>query len=136
MIRYKIVPKKNPVNKVVKYFAVKDGAGAARFMTDQMYKTMSETSNVPLAYIPQALQAIAQSIQMFVLNGHSVSVGELGSFRAILKSKGAPTMEDFNPSYITGVKIAFKVSSPMREILRTTTYQKAALEEDLEELGE
>lgn len=136
MIKYYIRPKKNPINKEVKYYAVKDGTGAARFSTEAMYQTMSETSNVPLAYIPQALEAIAQAVQMFVLNGHCVTVGSLGSFQPIIQSRGALSADEFSVSHIKGVKIAFRPSVMMREILRTTTFQRATLEEDLEEVGE
>lgn len=56
MIRYNVIPKKNPINKQIKYYAVKDSVGAARFMTEEMYATMSEASNVPVAYIPRRLK--------------------------------------------------------------------------------
>lgn len=133
MIKYYVIPRKNPINKEVKYYAMKDGAGAARFTTDQMYKTMSETSNVPIAYIPQALEAIAQAVQMFVLNGHCVTVGDLGSFQPIIKSSGALSADEFSTAHIKGVAIKFRPSPVMREILRTTTFQRATLEEDLDE---
>lgn len=111
MIKYYVIPRKNPINKKVKYYAMKDGAGAARFTTDQMYKTMSETSNVPIAYIPQALEAIAQAVQMFVLNGHCVTVGDLGSFQPVIKSSGALSADEFSASHIKSYKMAF-VASP------------------------
>lgn len=131
MIKYNIIPRKNPITKEVKYYATKDGTGAARFMTDQMYKTMSETSNVPIAYIPQALEAIAQAVQMFVLNGHCVTVGSLGSFQPVIKSSGALSADEFSTAHIKGVSIKFRPSPVLREVLRTTTFQRAALEEDL-----
>lgn len=133
MIKYNIIPRKNPINKEVKYYAVKDGAGAARFMTDDMYKTMSETSNVPIAYIPQALEAIAQAVQMFVLNGHCVTVGDLGSFQPVIKSSGALSEDEFSVSHIKGVKIKFRPSWVLREILRTTTFQRVSLHDLKEE---
>lgn len=136
MIRYYVVPKKNPINKVVKYYAVKETIGAARFMTDKMYKTMSEASNVPVAYIPQALEAIAQAVQMFVLNGHCVRVGHLGSFQPIIVSRGSNTEADFSTANIQRVRIRFRPSAEMRAVLMNTTYQRAVLEEDLEEVGE
>ena len=133
MIKYYVIPRKNPINTEVKYYAMKDGAGAARFMTEQMYKTMSETSNVPVTYIPQALEAIAQAVQMFVLNGHCVTVGDLGSFQPVIKSSGALSADEFSASHIKGVNIKFRPSPVLREILRTTTFQRATLEDDLEE---
>lgn len=136
MIRYNIIPKKNPITKEVKYYAMKDGVGAARFMTEEMYATMSEASNVPVAYIPQALEAIAQAVQMFVLNGHCVRVGHFGSFQPQIVSRGASTAADFGVGNIKRVRIRFRPSPEMRYILQKTTFEKAPVEEDLEELGE
>jgi len=133
MIRYIVTAKKNPVNPgEVKYYAAKAPNMAARFPTQAIYQSMAMDSNIPQAFIPQALNAIARAIMMFALNGHSVRVGEFGSFRPIIKSRGANTAEGFSRGNIKGVKIAFTPSSSLRNILQTASFELAKPEEEEE----
>lgn len=120
-IKYNVVPKKDPVFKTKKYYALK--APAPRILTEQLMDYMAANSKVPRAHVPAALNAILKSIQQLVLNGHSVKVPGLGTFRPVIKSKGAESAEAFNPAKnITGVMVRFRVDKFYNDINRAGIY--------------
>jgi predicted histone-like DNA-binding protein len=115
MIKYNIIPRKNPINKVVKYYA--QMAPVTPVTLNEVAEAISNQSTVTLHDCKAVLSALQEQIAMQLRNGNSVRLGDLGSFRAVLKCRGANTMEDFTSANITGVKVAFIMSSPMRYML-------------------
>lgn len=119
-IKYNVVPKKNPIDKSVKYYALK--APVPRIMTEQLIDYMATNSKVPRAHVPAALNAILKSVQQLTLNGHAVKVPGLGTFRPIIKSEGADSAEAFTAKHIKSVMVRFRIDSFYNDINRAGIY--------------
>lgn len=128
-IRYVIKQKKNPLTKEMNYSAVKFNIGANTIDTDTMFAAMAEYAHIPPAQIPAAFSAIVKAIEAFCLNGHSVTIPDLGTFRVTLSSSGTSTAEEFSSEQIRGFKMRFLPNSKLNYELRANT--QFLLTEDL-----
>ena len=54
----------------------------------------SRNNSIPKSYIETACEAIANEFQNYILNGHSVQVPQVGTFRLVLKVKAGKTPEE------------------------------------------
>lgn len=117
-INYRMVAKKNPVTKEVRYYAQKSHYGISRIDTSALVDYIAENSQLPRAVLPSALAAIQKSINNFVLNGHSVTVPRLGTFTATLRSEGAETVDGVTGDLVKGIRVKFRPTSAMLEQLR------------------
>lgn len=60
---------------------------STRVGNDAIARYIAENSQIPLAHVTSALAAIEKTISNFVMNGHSVTIPNLGTFRPSLKLK-------------------------------------------------
>jgi predicted histone-like DNA-binding protein len=85
-INYSVIKKKNPVDPTQsKYYPLM--VSSTRIENGAIARYISENSQIPLAHVTSALAAIEKSIVNFVMNGHSVTIPNLGTFRPVLKLK-------------------------------------------------
>ena len=85
-INYSVIKKKNPVDPTQsKYYPLM--VSSTRIENGAIARYISENSQIPLAHVTSALAAIEKSIVNFVMNGHSVIIPNLGTFRPVLKLK-------------------------------------------------
>jgi predicted histone-like DNA-binding protein len=61
-----------------------------------------------------------------LLNGNTVQLGELGTFRLIAHSEGSETEAEANASKIKSVSINFVASDSLREQLKNAEFKDAA----------
>ena len=120
-IRYILKSKKNPITKEYNYHAVKMGIGANTIDTNTMFAAMAEYAHIPPAQIPAAFSAIVKAIEAFCLNGHSVTIPDLGTFRVTLHSSGTATEDEFSTQNIKGFKMRFLPNSKLNYELRANT---------------
>ena len=85
-INYSVVKKKSPKDPTQSKFYPQMVA-STRIENDAIARYISENSQIPLAHVTSALAAIEKSIINFVMNGHSVTIPNLGTFRPSLKLK-------------------------------------------------
>ena len=115
MVKYNVIPRKNPINKVVKYYAQMAPVNPVKL--SELAESISAQCTLTIHDVKAVLSALQEHIASHLRNGNSVRLGDLGSFRAVIKCRGANTMEDFTSSNITGLKVSFVMSSPMRYLL-------------------
>lgn len=120
-ILYTLKQKKNPLTKQFEYYATKFNTGANTIDTRAMFAAMAEYAHIPPAQIPAAFNAIVKAIEAFCLNGHSVTIPDLGTFRITISSAGAQTEEEFEPSMIRGIKMRFLPDAKLNYELRANT---------------
>lgn len=115
-IKYNVIPRKDPLTKEIKYYASK--VSAPRILTEELFSYMAQNSQIPRAQVPIALNAILKSIQTLCLNGHSIQIPQLGSFRAIIKGKGYENKQDFTAKDIKSVYIRFRPAAFFDDLSR------------------
>ncbi len=115
MIKYNVIPRKNPLNKEVKYYA--QMAPVNPVTLNEVAEAISNQSTVTLHDCKAVLSALQEQIALNLRNGNSVRLGDLGSFHATIKCKGSNSLDGFSTANITGLKVSFSMSSPMRYML-------------------
>lgn len=134
MIRYKIIPRKNPSDHSVKYYGVQRSTQIA---ADQFIENIVQTNTVTKADVLAVLASIKQELVGCIRNGQSVTLGEIGTFRFTLKSKGALTRDKFTTDNIKKVHVRFLPNrSLMYEVSVGNPNVKFLLDEPKEEEGE
>ncbi|MDR1527613.1 MAG: HU family DNA-binding protein [Dysgonamonadaceae bacterium] len=69
------------------------------------------------------LYQLLKVIVNLLLDGHTVQLGELGSFRLTSRSEGSATEEAVNPNKIKSVHVHFTPSKTLREQLGKATFR-------------
>lgn len=117
ILKYKVIPRKNPITKTVKFYA--SPVHAPRITTEELVAYIAENSQVPKAIVRTGLAAIQKSIYNFVLNGHSVTIPQLGTFGATIRGKLAATEEEFSVAEnISSVHCTFRTAANLVEPTR------------------
>lgn len=79
-----------------------------------------KNSYVPKAYVTSAVVAVEEAIENFLLNGHSISLGNIGTFFLSCESSVAPTAAEAGLKQFKNLRINFKPSVSLREKLKNT----------------
>lgn len=94
---------------------------AVRYSTltqDDLIEFACENSGIPKAQMVSAFYAIMQQIQHLLLNGHSLTFGELGFFYLSAKTKATDTSKEAGVDAVEGLSLRFRQSKKMREMIK------------------
>ncbi len=115
MYKYRIVPRKDPQTKAVKFYATADIVTPVGIQ--QLVEEISAMCTLTRADVKAALLAIEDVVLRHIRDGQSVRFGDLGSFRLALHSAGSPTEEGFTSDLIKSTRVRFVPSSWMKNAL-------------------
>lgn len=118
MITYVVKPKKNPLDKSVKYYIQAAPMVPVGFQT--IAKNISDRCTLTEADVLAVLNALQTEVIKAVQNGQSVRLGQLGSFRATLTSKGVANKEEATVNQVRSVRARFTAGSQLRSALQLT----------------
>lgn len=90
----------------------------------------SRNNSIPKSYIETACEAIANEFQNYILNGHSVQVPQVGTFRLVLKVKAGDTPEK---SFIKSRHIRLRASKELSTLLNRLNFVNEVPLKDLAE---
>jgi len=124
-ILYKIIGRTQP--GVVGGGQIKYYAGIARereVSLREMVREISSRSTVTTADAMAVIENFLELVPKFLRNGRTVNLGQLGSFRVNISSKGYDTPDEVGNYSIKRNKISFLPSAEMRENMGTVRYTK------------
>lgn len=98
--------RKNPVTKEIGYYAQK--ITYTNVSPLQLVQRIVANTGIPSASINAAVSAITDSVINFVLNGHSVQIGDIMSIRATVSSNSVPMKDDVTAKLVK--KLNFRVA--------------------------
>lgn len=113
MINFYPVPRKNPTNKVVKYYAQPSAVSVVTL--DQITDRIEKRSTVSSADAKAVLDALQYEIKEALLAGCSVRLGDLGSFRPTLASRGMTTADEVTSASVKAVRVRFTPSTKLKK---------------------
>lgn len=125
-ISYRITKLKNPIkpDEPEKYYARE--TDTRRVDLDEVARNISRHSTtVGEADVRAVLTVLGDEIADLLEKGCSVHLGDLGSFRATLQSKGVESEKDVNSSIITGAKVRFSAGKKLEASLARAEFKKA-----------
>ena len=112
MIKYSLIPRKNPITKEIAYHAT--GLPVTPIMLEQIAEEISSQCTLTAHDIKAVVSALEEVIFKHLRNGNSVRLGDLGSFHARLTSKGSASEDDFKIEHLRGIRVRFLPSSKLR----------------------
>ena len=124
-IKYKVIGRGQP--GVVgggdkKYYASAKMSG--KIDIDALTRDIEKISTVSGADIRAVLYALVDVAVNELADSNIVRLGDLGSFRVSIRSKGYTASHYVNESAIIGTKVIFSPGKKLKEMLKTLTYKK------------
>ena len=124
IINYSVSPRINPRDKEA---APKFYATAQRVQTislDDMAKNISHSTTATRADVLAVLTALIDEMTTELAKGNSIILGELGTFRFTLTSKGAVTAENFKVDMIKKASVRYYPSRTIKNIYDNLTFNR------------
>lgn len=85
--------------------------------SEDLIKYACENSGIPKAQMAAAFYAINQQIEQFVLNGHGLELGTLGTFYLSARTKATDTEEEAGANAVIRLGVKFRQSKRMKKLL-------------------
>ena len=125
MLSYKLVEKGNPSDRKApkKYYANHVSKGRKTFKDIRV--DIEDKSSLTRGDIGSVLDNLVDQVPKYLLDGQTVSLGELGSLRLSFSSAGAVKPEEFDASMIKNVKIVFTPGVTLKEQIAKAKFEKA-----------
>jgi len=125
MIKYRVLPKKNPQDLAApeKFYAtaIADGEVDFEFLAEQIaYETtLTETDCIAV------LLSLERNILRQLEQGKIVRVGRLGSFNVTLKSSGKDTLEEVTATDIVKGRVRFRSGKKLSKMTNELRFRRA-----------
>lgn len=116
MIQYVTRVKKNPKNDTTAYYA--QVAPVTPIGQDDLADYINDQTTVSKTDIKAILVALENAIAHYLIIGHSVRFGNLGSFRPTISSASADTAANVSADKIKSVRVVFSTGSYLRNKLQ------------------
>ncbi len=107
-IYYKVGARKNPLTQEVRYYGSAVKMGTVKI--DELAEEMAQESTVTRHDVLGVLSSLQQHIMQHLAQGHSVRLGDLGSFYVTLHGYGATNKDDYDASLLKGIRVHFRRS--------------------------
>ena len=127
-VKYSVIPRINPRDRETdpKYYALVQSNGDVSLR--EMCERIQQSCTVTKADVHAVLVALEEVIVDALKGGEIIRLGDLGTFRVSLSSKGALTEKEYNTSLITRARILFRPGTILSEALANLTYSKLKTE--------
>ncbi|MCW0481553.1 HU family DNA-binding protein [Gaoshiqia sediminis] len=124
MLKYKLVERGNPSDPTApkKIYAspVKNGTKTISSLSGDI----ADISSLSRGDINNVITNLVERIPKDLLDGRSVSLGELGTLRVSFSSEGVEDEKDFHTSKIKGLKVIFTPGKLIKEELKKAQFNK------------
>jgi predicted histone-like DNA-binding protein len=124
-IKFKVIEKGQPGvigGGIKKFYASTSSSG--ELTLEKLTTRIEKNSTVSGADIRAVLYAMVEMMEESLEDGQIVRLGDLGSLRINVKSKGEETEADVSASSIEGAKAVFTPSAKLKDLLKTLKYVK------------
>ena len=130
MIPYKVIPRKSPKDRSIKYYGVQH----TRQMSEQDFvERIVQKNTVTRADVLAVIASIREELVYSIRNGNSVTLPEIGTFGFSIKTRGAETKAKFVADNIKSLLVRFKPSSKLKYDVKVGNPQVKFYNEEPEE---
>ncbi|RUT78105.1 HU family DNA-binding protein [Ancylomarina longa] len=124
-IEYKVVQIKTPIKKEGEdHLFYPRVCNREKINLRDMAKRIASISTFSEIDVQGVLTAFVTEIPYFLLDNHSVELGELGTFSLHITGKGVQKPEQINTRNIHTVKMAFRPGTRIKEELKKAEFKK------------
>ena len=123
--KYTVIARRKPGDPTApeKYYPSVKSSG--RITLRQLSKQIAEISTVSSVDTMAVLEALLTLIPREISNGNIVNLGDFGTFRLRIQSKGSDTPEEVTANNIKRVLPLFSPGKEFKQALATTEFTKA-----------
>ncbi len=124
MLKYKLIERGNPGNPEApkKYYATNVSKGKKGIAA--ISKDIADISSLSRGDISSTISNMVDQIPKYLLDGQSVSLGELGTLRMSFSSEGVENEADFNVNMIKKLKIIFTPGKLIKDEIKKAKFEK------------
>ena len=135
-INCRVIPRKDPLGKQVKYYLTK--ASYSMIRDEELCQRISDNTGIPRAVVKAAEQAIIDQLRNFAANGHSVKFGDLISFRLRILSWGQTAENLVTKKQLKRLKLNYVFGPQLKKYQKPEFYSFNVLppKEAVEEIPE
>lgn len=108
MFKYVVVSKRSPIDNSVKFYAAPDKVTPIDI--DTITQRIEKRTTVSSADAKAVLDALEYEIKEALIEGNSVRLGDLGTFRATINGRGAKSREEHSAKCINYLMCRFRPS--------------------------
>ena len=120
-MKIRLVPKKNPQKREeVKFYA--NPVNVGRKTLDDIARDISGRSSLTRGDISNVLYNFIDCLPHYLRDGFSIQLGNFGSMRVTLSSKGSETEEEFKTTTIKP-RVVFTPGTELKHELGTNSYE-------------
>ena len=107
---------KNPITRAVKFYPTM--APCVPMTLTDIVERISQTCTVDEPDVKAVLSALQAQIILALRNGHSVRLGDIGSFRLSMSGHGSETKQEVGVQSIKRLRVCYTMSSRLRSTFR------------------
>lgn len=122
VMQIKKIERPNPQNREERRWYLAKAPGKSVGL-DEIARSIEKRSTLSRADVMAVLYALVEVIPEHLINGDSVRLGALGSFRASLSSQPAATEASLNASMVKGVKVSFQAGTEVKQAMAGARFQ-------------
>ena len=103
----------------------------SRISSDELIDSAARNNAIPKGHVGASCDAIMNEFQNYLLNGHSVEIPYLGTFRLSVCCKSVDKAEDVSASNIYRKKVLFIPSSNFKKLIGSCNFEMQDVDEML-----
>jgi predicted histone-like DNA-binding protein len=125
-IFYNKVERSNPndASAPKKWYPVLKSTGMIK--EREVAKLLAEETTLNPKEAEMAVSQLLKVVTTLLLNGNTVQLGSLGSFRVTATTEGAATAEEVTAANIKKLNLRFSESEELKDMLKKATFKDAA----------
>ncbi len=125
MLKYKLIERGNPSDPAApkKVYASPVVNGKKTIVS--LSHDIADISSLSRGDINNVITNMVERIPKELLDGKSVSLGELGTLRISFSSEGVETADDFNTNKIKNLKVIFTPGKLIKEEIKKAQFSKS-----------
>ena len=128
MLKYSLIERTNPKTGINLYYA--NLTGTTPLTIEAFSSKVCQECHINPVQLLNTLYYLEKEIIDALLNGHSVRLGDIGSFHLTLSSTGAESNDSFSEENLRGLKVRFVPTSKMRKEFDLNNPKVALLREE------
>jgi predicted histone-like DNA-binding protein len=123
-MKFRLVQRSNPQNRSLKKWHA-NSVNAGKFTINEFAEKIAGRSSLTKGDILNVLANFIDELPSLLAIGMSVQLGDFGTLRLSLASKGIENPDDFTVANITGVKVIFTPSVELKKALANIKFEQA-----------
>jgi len=123
-MKYKLVQKSNPSkpDAAKKWYANAVNTGTITLRT--LSKDIAGRSSLTVGDVSNVIENLIERLPQYLVEGNSIKLGNLGTFRLSLSSEGIAKKEDFTGKQIKKAKVLFTPGTEIKNTLAQAKFEQ------------